>query len=155
MNTEVRPGEEKDGRGQWPRWVGGGAVLGATAGLLFTGDTPGFYAGLVTGILLEGLVEFWRPHRRAWPVVVHLLVLVLGAALGAVVGSLIGWTVNRVNPFTSSAVVLRGAAVGALVALLDRLIAWVVFPAGAGLPADLDAEAEAQAAEDDPLFDQS
>jgi hypothetical protein len=131
--TPLKEDQKPRGRRLWLLWILGGAFLGAVVGLYLIPGSEGFYYGALQGAIIEALlilaINTVFGGRQG-----TLLVSGVTLACGLAVGTLAS-LVLRPNDANLSLVVL-----GLVVAVVDGIAAWVLFPPGADQTPALTAE---------------
>jgi hypothetical protein len=123
------PAQERPppGRRAWLLWVLGGAFLGATIGLYLLPGSEGFYQGALVGAVIEiflALAINTLFGGRQGTLLLSGVTVVWGLAVGTLASVLL-----RPNDANLSLV-----WIGLAVALVDGIVAWVIFPPGAEQP---------------------
>jgi hypothetical protein len=120
-------GRPPPGRRAWLLWVLGGAFLGATVGLYLLPGSEGFYQGALVGAVIETFlvlaINTLFGGRQG-----TLLLSGVTVAWGLAVGTLASVLLRPNDPNLSLVLIGLG------VALVDGVVAWVLFPVGAEQP---------------------
>jgi hypothetical protein len=120
-------GRKPPGRRAWLLWVLAGAFVGATVGLYLVPGSEGFYQGALAGGVIEALlvlaINTLCGGRQG-----TLLVSGLTVICGLAVGTLASVALRPNDPNLSLVLI------GLVVAVVDGIAAWVLFPGGAEQP---------------------
>lgn len=121
-------GRPPPGRRAWLLWVLGGAFLGAVVGLYLIPGSEGFYEGALVGTVIEVFLTLAVNKLfggRQGTLLLSGVTVVWGLAVGTLASLLL-------RPHDSNFPLVE---IGLAVALVDGIVAWVLFPAGAEQPA--------------------
>lgn len=143
MRQEDQPQELSDPHRQWWPWLLSGAVLGIVLGSSF---------GAAIGLAAEGLVVLLvnrLPDERVRTILGAICLIGCGALAGACGGAVLSSYMKSKQELLMFTILGRGeeliglsdwmlcgGAIGGVIAAVDRLFMWVIFPHGVETPDD-------------------